>query len=367
MPRGYPSGVILTRWPRPNADGDCMTREQVAARLDACKSDIVRLLQDRLPWETSDSEVAAGLKSVVEDACVAFALGSSGLLDRAFAWWKVRVRALGGQRASADQLPARLAEVLADLLPEDTWPEVASFFEHAESVVRHAPESAATGADLHPSLAAGEPASVLVEAMLRGDRITAGRFVADESIEPASVLSRGFEPALREIGARWQNGKLDPSVEHIASRVAHEFILRLARRVPMPAPDAPMVALMRAPGDEHSLGQECLRLHLAAAGLRSRIVASDPDRQALLDVLEATGAAAIAISCTRPAQLLTVRERIQWIRTSPRLRDVPVMLGGGLFTDVPQLATQLGADATATDGEQAAEHLAYVLSVVATR
>ena len=252
-------------------------------------------------------------------------------------------------------------------MPDEEWSEAASFFEHAACVVRHAPEVAATGADLHPSLADGEPGSVLVEAMLRGDRITAGKFVADESMGPVAVLSQGFEPALREIGARWQNGKLDPSVEHIASRIAHEFITRLTRRVPMPAPDAPLVAMLRAPGDEHSLGQECLRLHLAAAGMRSRIVASGFDRQAVLDVLEGAGASAIAISCTRPAQLLKVREQIEWIRTSPALRQILVMVGGGPFADVPQLATQLGADATATDGEQAAEHLAYLLSVAEAR
>lgn len=340
-----------------------MTREEVANTLFSHQSDLVRALHERLCLGTTDCDLRSGLMAVVEDACVAFALGSSGLLDRALAWWKVRVHALGGTRAAAEQLPSRFAEVLSECLPDHEWREVASFFDHALSVMRHAPHCAATGAALHPSLAAGEPGSQLVTAILRGDRITAGKFVVTESMAPADVLTQGFEPALREIGARWQNGKLDPSVEHVASRVAHEFITRLARRVPAPGPDAPLVAMLRAPGDEHSLGQECLRVHLAAAGLRSRFVAADCDRQAAVEVLEAADAAAIAISCMRPAQLLQVRELIHWIRASESLGATPVLVGGGLFAEVPQLASQLGADGTAVDGEQAAQQLVHLLGV----
>lgn len=338
-----------------------MPREDLAAELSARKLELVAGLAARGVWGAPASDVRGGLEVVLDDFAVAVALGSAGLLDRAFGWWKVRVRSLGGDTGAVDQLPGWIASQLAELAPGCLQPDVLSLLEHAGGFVGHAPDLAQTGAALHPSLADGGLAHEIVQAMLGGDRITVGRIVADENLSPAAILAEGFEPALREIGARWQNGKMDPSVEHVASRVAHEFIARLGRRVPAPPPDAPLVAMLRVHGDEHSLGQDCLRVHFAAVGLRARSLSAQGAQEAVVEQLAGVGASAFAISCMLPAQLLAVCEVVQWVRRAPQLSAVPVLVGGGMFRDVPQLASQIGADATAIDGQSAAEELAYQL------
>ena len=338
-----------------------MPREDLAAELSARKRELVAGLADRGVWGAPAADIHAGLEVVLDDFAVAVALGSAGLLDRAFGWWKVRVRSLGGDPGAVEQMPGWVASQLAELAPGCLQPDVLSLLEHAGGFVRHAPDLAKTGAALHPSLADGGLGHEVVQAMLGGDRISAGRIVADENLSPAAILAEGFEPALREIGARWQNGKMDPSVEHVASRVAHEFIARLGRRVPAPPPDAPLVAMLRVTGDEHSLGQDCLRVHFAALGLRARSVPAHGEKEPLVEQLAGVGASAFAISCMLPAQLLAVREVVQWMRRAPELGAAPVLVGGGMFRDVPQLASQIGADATAVDGQSAAEELAYQL------
>ena len=332
-----------------------------AAQLSARKPELVAGLLAAGGWGGPPAEVRAGLEVVVDDLAVAAALGSAGLLDRSFGWWKIRVRSLGGDPALVEQLPGRLAGLLAELAPGCLQEDVLSLLEHAGAYVRYAPDLAETGAALHPALADGGLAHELVQALLGGDRITAGRIVADERRSPTELLSEGFEPALREIGARWQNGKMDPSVEHVASRVAHEFIGRLGRRVPPPAADAPLAALLRVHGDEHSLGQDCLRIHFATAGLRARTFSGHLGAAAVVGPLVAAGVAAIAASCMLPAQLMQLREVLHELRKTPALAAAPVLVGGGMFADIPQLATQIGADATAVDGRAAAEELSYRL------
>ena len=338
-----------------------MQREELASALSYHKRDLVTALTESGEWRASIAEVRAALEVVVDDLVVAGALGSAGLLDRALGWWKVRIRSLGGAGDSAEQLPGAIASQLAELAPECLQPEVLSLLEHAGCFLRHAPNVAATGAALHPSLKDGGLAHEIVQALLGGDRITIGRIVADERRRPAEILGDGFEPALREIGARWQNGNMDPSIEHLASRIAHEFIGRLGRRVSPPPVDAPLVAMVRVSGNEHSLGQDCLRVHFAAAGLRARTVFVDSAEAPLLETLAGFGAGAVAISCMLPAQLLRVRELVGWIRRTPELGALPVLVGGGMFADIPQLATQVGADATAVDGPSAAAELSYLL------
>jgi methanogenic corrinoid protein MtbC1 len=338
-----------------------MERASLAAELSSRRFELVAELESGGGWGGPADDVRGGLEVVVDDFAAAVALGSAGLLDRSFSWWKIRVRSLGGDPDVVEQLPRRFAAAMLERAPGCLQPDALTLLEHAAAYVRHAPDVARTGAALHPELVDGGLAHELVQALLGGDRITVGRLVDDERRSPSQLLAAGFEPALREIGARWQNGKMAPSVEHVASRLAHEFIGRAGRRVPAPPPDAPLVAMLRVEGDDHSLGQDCLRVHFAAAGLRARPFSAEPGRDVLLDQLVCSGAAAMAVSCMLPAQLLRVRDVIRWLRSAPALATLPVLVGGGMFADVPQLATQLGADGTAVDGSSAAEELAHAL------
>jgi methanogenic corrinoid protein MtbC1 len=339
-----------------------MEREEVAGALRGARSRIVAELLEIDGFGGPRDQVRAGLEAVVDDLATAVQFSSSGLTDRALSWWKVRVRALGGDPRQAVLLPGYLVPLAARFVPEQALPTLEALLAYADQVVAHAPERAPVGADLHPSLVPGGLGRELADAMCGGDRTAAAAIPARHGAEPSACLRDGLEPALREYGARWQNGELDPAVEHVASRIASELVAHAARQVPEPPGDAPLVALVRAAGDEHSLGQACLRVHLAAHGLRSRVLPGDGRQQDVLAMVAAVGASAVAISCTLTRQLEAARDLVAAIRRS-ELAAMPVLLGGGMFVDVPQLASQLGADATAVDGEQAAAELARLLGV----
>jgi len=340
-----------------------MRRQQAAEQLRRVRGQILAELLTIDGWGGPEAEVRAGLDVVLDDLCTALAFGSSGLTDRALCWWKVRVRTLGGDVRQAVLLPSYLLPLAASKLPAEAVPGLEALLANADAVVSQAPDRAPVGADLDPGLAPGGIGRGLVDAMLDGDRLGAGVWLGHHGGSPLEALREGVEPALRELGARWQNGEVDPHVEHVASRIATQLVAHVARQVVEPGPDAPLVALLRAEGDEHSLGQACLRVHLTATGLRSRIVAAEAEPAAVLAMIEAVGASAVAISCTLTRQLAHARELVQGIRSCPSLAALPVLVGGGVFSDVPQLVSQLGADGTACSGAQAAEELARLLGL----
>ena len=92
-----------------------MPREDLAAELSARKRELVAGLADRGVWGAPAADIHAGLEVVLDDFAVAVALGSAGLLDRAFGWWKVRVRSLGGDPGAVEQMPGWVASQLAEL------------------------------------------------------------------------------------------------------------------------------------------------------------------------------------------------------------------------------------------------------------
>ena len=60
-------------------------------------------------------------------------------------------------------------------------------------------------------------------------------------------------------------------------------------------------------------------------------------------------------------------EALALLRSESRNRGVGVMVGGRLFAEKPELANAVGADATATDGRQAALQAETLLALLATR
>lgn len=357
-----PWGELRTKVQHRRADQVDMRRTEAANRLRTGALEIADQLAAATHWGSPSAEVRSGLQVVLDDIATGIEFSCSGLVDRGLAWWKVRVRALGGDPTRAERLPELLATIASQWLPDDQLPELRAVLANAGVFVRHAPCEAQLGAELHPSLAPGELAAQLVDALLAGDRIAVTRLLTQEGLTPQRALSEGLEPAMTEFGARWHAGMMPPNVEHVASRIAHEQVTRFTAAIPSAPTDAPTVALVRAAGDEHALGQACLQVHLAAAGLRPRVLPATSDVSQLVEMVRALRAGALAVSCTIAAQLAWTRELIATIRRAPNLAAVPVLVGGRMFADVPQMATLIGADGSAASGAEAADVLANLVA-----
>jgi methanogenic corrinoid protein MtbC1 len=326
--------------------------------LRAHSADLARQLVAELPLGRPQSEVLGDVRFLLEIVATGLELGSCGLVDRTLAWQKVRTMALGGDADALVRLPGLLADKLAPLLDAEQRDACERLLGNAATFVRFARSTAPVDCD--PLLAPGTAGHEFLAAAIVGDRMRAQ--AAARRAGPLPVALRTvIEPAQREIGRRWQNGRMPPADEHVVTEVVHHVVESLAAELPPPAADAPLVAMVRAPGDEHALGQLCATVHVRGAGYATRILAASARTEDLVARLVALDPAAIAITCTTALQVRSVREVIAAIRRAPALARRFVLLGGHLILDVPQLPTQLGADGGACDGPMLATMLRGLL------
>lgn len=316
--------------------------------------ELARHLALRLPLGSPQTEVVGDLRFLLEVFATGLELGSCGLVDRTLAWQKVRTRALGGDVEALSELPALVAEHLASELDAEQRDAFDRLFDNASTFVRFARTTNPVGHD--PFLRPGTPGYDFLAAATAGDRLRA-QAAARRAGPLPEALRTVIEPTQREVGRMWQNGLLPPAEEHVISQVVYHVVESLATEQPQPPADAPLVAMVRAPGDEHSLGQLCAAAHVRGAGFRTRTVASPGGATDLVANLAAMTPSAIAITCTTALQTRVVGALIAAIRREPTLARSFVLLGGNLILDVPQLPTQLGADGGACDGATLATQL----------
>lgn len=316
--------------------------------------DLAGHLATQLPLGRPTAVVACDLRFLLDVFATGLELGSCGLVDRTLAWQKVRTRALGGDPEALTGLPALVAERLAAELDAGQRSVLHRLLDNAATYVHFASDTNPVGVD--PLLQPGTLGHAFLQATMAGDRLLA-QAAARRAGSLPEALRQVIEPAQRELGRMWQNGLIPPPVEHVTTQVVHHVVESLAAAQPLPPPDAPIVAMVRAPGDEHSLGQLCAAAHLRGAGLRTQFLTTARGEAEVVAGLSARAPAAIALTCTTGIEARRLASLIAAIRRERSLAHAIVLLGGNLMVDCPQLPTHLGADGGACDGATLASQL----------
>jgi methanogenic corrinoid protein MtbC1 len=318
------------------------------------------LLADRMavemPLGWPRAVVVADLQYLIEGIASAMEFSCTGMVDRHFAWQKVRTIALGGSASALEDLPETLVAAASQQLSSDAVACMRQVLSNVAVYVRHAVSVPP------PELAPGSPAAAFLAAARSGDRLTLQGMVA-RAADTVAFAEEVLEAVQREVGRAWQIGQLTPPEEHLVSSLVHEILYGMSRRHPQLPANAPTVALVRCAGDEHSLGQAFFEFYLHAEGLRGHtMVVQQPQEQAL-DRLRRLDPAAIAISCASPGGLRAATSFLHRLRSTESFANSTILLGGSMLAGVPQLATQLGADGGGGRGRATAAWLAARMPV----
>ncbi len=162
-------------------------------------------------------------------------------------------------------------------------------------------------------------------------------------------------PAARHLGELWNEDEYDFSEVTIGVARLQQALRHLApaaRSALRAAGRVPRILLVPVPGEQHQFG-----LAMAADFFRRAGWAVTSGGSPLLEPLLAIvrrghfDVVGFSASCDRHAPMLA--RALRAVRQSSRNERVVTMVGGPLFASRPELAIQLGADATATDGAQA--------------
>ncbi len=179
----------------------------------------------------------------------------------------------------------------------------------------------------------------------------------DRGVSVDNIFVELLAPAARHLGVMWEEDDADFVAVTMALWRLQEIVRELSARVPAHriAGDTPMRALFSVmPGEQHSFGTVIVEDVFRRAGWSTALV-MDCDTSSLLARVAGDAFDLIGLTVTGTRHCETVPSVINGLRSVSRNPHVVIMVGGRIFNEDPELAAQLGADATASDATRAVD------------
>ena len=196
-------------------------------------------------------------------------------------------------------------------------------------------------------------------AAMRGGGLDAARTVLLAAQSAGHSLPdlylRVIAPALLEVGRLWARGELTVGEEHA---ITENTLQLMASLTPARRPDPPPVGRTRclvltAGADTHVIGARMVADLLSVAGFAVEFLGPNLSVSSVLEGIRRQPCALVAVSVTVKEHLRAAEELIRAIRANPDLQCVKVMAGGQAFAASGSSRPDIGADAYASDAEQA--------------
>lgn len=211
------------------------------------------------------------------------------------------------------------------------------------------PEAGRPGVPLDPS----SPVAGLVRVLLTGDAPAARsaiRTARNEGATVEEVFVELVQPALYEIGSRWEQGLISSAQEHLASALVARLLSSLDEELPSGGEGVAVVTT--APTETHEFGAWMVSDILRAAGWSVRFLGSQLPVEEIVHYLRLTSPEILAVSVTLEIHLPSLRELVHALRGDPELGDLPVLVGGQAFAAGERVWRSTGADALARDARE---------------
>lgn len=201
------------------------------------------------------------------------------------------------------------------------------------------------------------------EAAAFGDALLAGRrsdasALFNQALDRAQSLPGAeihvIQPALYDVGRRWQRNQASVAQEHLATALAQTLMAQGFGRV-QPAADNGLKALFACPaGNHHAVGLRMVADAFEIAGWTVHYLGANVPLPALLAQVRALGPDLVGLSASLPHQLRGLREAVAALRLACA-DDCPTIAVGGLaFNQFPAIAGSVGAELLGADAVSAA-------------
>jgi MerR family transcriptional regulator, light-induced transcriptional regulator len=170
-----------------------------------------------------------------------------------------------------------------------------------------------------------------------------------------AVLVDLLAPTARQIGLWWEEDACDFVDVTMGLWRLQQIVYELSSRLPGKAPifgQSRKAIFSVFPGSDHSFGtvivEECFRRE----GWQTSLLTTTTDNQ-LINIVAEHHYDLIGLTISCDDEMSNAPSLISRVRTRSRNPMLGVIVGGRIFTESPELALQIGADATAQDAEQA--------------
>lgn len=205
-----------------------------------------------------------------------------------------------------------------------------------------------------------EAHDLFLEAVLAGNRRTAFGVIdraLDAGMDLRALYLEVFQPALREVGRRWELNLITVADEHLATAITQAAMARLYDRLFSAASLGGRLLLAAcADNERHEVGLRMICDILEMEGWDTVFLGATVPLDDLVRMVRDRRPDVVALSASIAPHLPRVREAVRVIR-----EEVPepplIAVGGRPFVEDPGLALRVGADLTAPDAAAAAERL----------
>ncbi|HVD01665.1 MAG TPA: ATP-binding protein [Candidatus Dormibacteraeota bacterium] len=176
--------------------------------------------------------------------------------------------------------------------------------------------------------------------------VAAGRASGMSLTQVATEL---IGPAQMAVGARWQEAAWSVADEHAASSISEAVVHLIGASLLSEASDRPPLVLACAENEWHTLPALLAALALRDQGWRVLYLGASMPADHLPAFLTANRPLALAISCSLPLNLPSIRRQV----AQAHALGVPVIAGGRALGEGQSRAATLGVDAVAGAGSEA--------------
>jgi MerR family transcriptional regulator, light-induced transcriptional regulator len=206
----------------------------------------------------------------------------------------------------------------------------------------------------------GDLTADYLAALLAGDSIRARHLIdraVDGGMPVADVYLQVLQPALEEIGKRWESDEIGIAYEHQATAITQGILGALGPRLRVAPTSGRLAVLACTPGEMHSLGVQMLGDFLEAEGWEVLLLGASVPAPALAKLVDDESPDAVALSTSSPAMLPGVADTLAALSV---LDPKPFIAVGGLaWRSQPEgRALELGADCCLTGPYELARELA---------
>lgn len=175
----------------------------------------------------------------------------------------------------------------------------------------------------------------------------------DRGMSMETLYVELLEPTARHLGEMWDNDECDFIDVTIGVGRLQKLLAIFNDTYTLPQLGTRRRVLMATtPGNQHSFGASMVERLLSAAGWDVETEYSG-DADQIKQMVKRNWFAVVGLTAGSDSQLPALKTMVVHIREQSQNADIGIMVGGPMFTQDPELAFAMGADATAPNAPAA--------------
>jgi methanogenic corrinoid protein MtbC1 len=171
-----------------------------------------------------------------------------------------------------------------------------------------------------------------------------------------------IQPALYEIGSKWQMNRVSVAKEHLATAIAQSVMTAGLLRARPARSNGKRILLACVEGNHHAVGLRMVADAFLLEGWEVQYLGPNVPIRSLVQQIEEWKPELLGLSASFPQQIRVAKEIIEILRLKLGNRRPAVIVGGLAINQFNRLAAVVGADAWSPDAREAVARASQIVA-----